>query len=76
MMAVRTVEASMQTKVDVEASLLERAMKVTGGKSERDTVEQALRAAIDRGERQKALEALRGAGWNGNLDEIREGWNG
>ncbi|WP_412178965.1 type II toxin-antitoxin system VapB family antitoxin [Rhizobium sp. TRM95796] len=41
----------MQTKVDVEASLLERAMKATGGKSERDTVEQALRAAIDRGER-------------------------
>ncbi|MDH6267074.1 Arc/MetJ family transcription regulator [Rhizobium sp. SG_E_25_P2] len=51
MMEMQTGEASMQTKVDVEASLLERAMKATGGKSERDTVEQALHAAIERSER-------------------------
>jgi Arc/MetJ family transcription regulator len=72
----RRSEAKMRTKVDVEATLLERAMKATGGKSEMDTVEAALRAVIERGERRQALENLRGAGWNGNLDEIREGWNG
>jgi Arc/MetJ family transcription regulator len=66
----------MRTKVDVEAELLERAMTATGSKSERATVEAALRAAIERGERRQALKELRGSGWNGDLDEIRQGWNG
>ena len=63
----------MRTNIDIDEELLERAMKATGNKTKRSTVEQGLRELVRERELRDALESLQGIGWEGNLDEMREG---
>jgi Arc/MetJ family transcription regulator len=64
----------MRTNIDIDDRLLEEAMKVTGQKTKKATVEEALRLVVKRAGQRQALEELRGMGWEGNLDEMRNGW--
>lgn len=66
--------AAMRTNIDIDDKLLARAMKASGQSTKRATVEEGLRVLVRLGEQKKALESLRGLGWEGDLDEMREGW--
>ena len=69
-----TLERAIRTNIDIDDRLLEEAMKVTGQKTKKATVEEALRLVVKRAGQRQALEELRGMGWEGNLDEMRNGW--
>ena len=64
----------MRTNIEIDDELLARAMKVSGLSTKRATVEEALRLLVRLRERVDAFNQLRGLGWEGNLDEMREGW--
>lgn len=63
----------MRTNIDIDDELLVKATDALGTTTKKATVEEALRRAIQSHERRKAIEELRGIGWEGNLDEMREG---
>ena len=65
----------MRTNIEIDEHLMEQAMKATGESTKRATVEAALRKVIAISEQKAALEALRGAGWEGDLDEMRTDWS-
>ena len=63
-----------RTKVDVDAALVERAMRLTGVGSKREAVEIALRRLIDRAKLYKRILALRGqlTSWEGDISAWRK----
>ena len=63
----------MRTNIDVDDELLAEAMKVTGQKTKKATIEEALRRVTRNARLKRAIENMRGIGWEGNLDEMREG---
>lgn len=63
----------MRTNIDIDDRLIRKAMKATGQHTKKATVEAALRKGIAISEQMAAFEALRGAGWDGDLDEMRKG---
>lgn len=63
----------MRTNIDIDDALLADAMKASGLPTKKATVEEALRSFVQMKERVRAFEELRGIGWEGNLDEMREG---
>jgi Arc/MetJ family transcription regulator len=63
----------MRTNIDIDDRLLKEAMKATGQKTKKATVEEALREIVKITGQRQALEELRGMGWEGDLDEMREG---
>ena len=65
----------MRTNIDIDDELLAKAMEATGASTKKATVEEALRRLVQSHERRKAIAELRGIGWEGNLDEMREGRN-
>lgn len=62
----------MRTNIEIDDSLLRRAMKVTGAPTKRAAVEAALRITVQLHRQGEALQKLWGMGWEGNLDEMRE----
>ncbi len=61
----------MRTNIEIDDTLMERAMKATGLKTKRATVEEALRR-MTQIEAQKDILKLRGKiNWVGDLDEMR-----
>ena len=64
----------MRTNIEIDDKLLARAMKASGHSTKRATVEEGLRLLVRLGDQKEALEALRGLGWDGDLDEMRQGW--
>jgi Arc/MetJ family transcription regulator len=61
----------MRTNIDIDDSLLEEAIKLTGSKSKKEMVNRALEELI-KTEKIKKLRSLRGkVKWEGNLDEMR-----
>ncbi|MBN9073820.1 MAG: type II toxin-antitoxin system VapB family antitoxin [Rhizobiales bacterium] len=64
----------MRTNIDIDEKLIAAAMKATGLNTKKATVEEALRRIIQEDRRKRALENLAGIGWEGDLDEMREGW--
>jgi Arc/MetJ family transcription regulator len=64
---------TMRTNIDIDDRLLKEAMKATGQKTKKATVEEALREIVKITGQRQALEELRGMGWEGDLDEMREG---
>ena len=64
----------MRTNIDIDEKLIVAAMKATGLNTKKATVEEALRRIIQEDRRKRALENLAGIGWEGDLDEMREGW--
>ena len=63
----------MRTNIDIDDELMAEAMKVTGQKTKKATIEEALRRVTRNARLKRAIENMRGIGWEGNLDEMREG---
>jgi Arc/MetJ family transcription regulator len=63
----------MRTNIDIDDELLSQAMAAAGLSTKRATVEEGLRLLVRVREQAKALAELRGLGWEGDLEEIRQG---
>ena len=68
-----THEARMRTNIDIDDALLTEAMSVMGLSTKKAAVEEALRRVVLRHRRLAALDDLTGLGWEGDLDDMREG---
>jgi Arc/MetJ family transcription regulator len=64
----------MRTNIEIDDDLLAQAMTATGQKTKRATVEEALRTVVRIRAQVEAFHNLEGAGWEGDLDEMRLGW--
>lgn len=63
----------MRTNIEIDDELLSQAMAATGLSTKRATVEEGLRLLVRLRDQVRALAELEGLGWEGNLDEMREG---
>ena len=63
----------MRTNIDIDDKLLAQAMTATGLPTKRATVEEALRMLVRLRKQAKTLVDLKGLGWDGDLDEMRQG---
>jgi Arc/MetJ family transcription regulator len=63
----------MRTNIEIDDELLSQAMKAAGTSTKRATVEAGLRLLVRVRKQMEALEDLTGLGWEGDLDEMREG---
>ena len=63
----------MRTNVDIDDALLAEAMKATGQTTKKGTIEEALRRVSRVQRLRDAIENMRGMGWEGDLDQMREG---
>ena len=64
---------AMRTNIEIDDKLLSDAMKASGLATKRATVEEGLRLLVRLRSRTKSFEELRGIGWEGDLDQMREG---
>ena len=64
---------SMRTNIDIDDKLMAEAMVATGLPTKKATVEEALRWVIRNHRLKQGIEELRGIGWEGDLDEMRQG---
>lgn len=64
----------MRTNIDIDEELLRDAMDALGAKTKKAAVEEALRRAVLSDRRRQALKELWGIGWDGDLEELRNGW--
>lgn len=62
----------MRTNIDLDETLIEQAMIVTGLRTKKATIEEALRLIIRAHRQRQAIEDLRGLGWDGDLAGMRE----
>lgn len=63
----------MRTNIEIDDALLSRAMKAAGLSTKRATVEEGLRLLVQVREQSRTLSRLKGLGWEGDLEEMREG---
>ncbi len=63
----------MRTNIEIDDTLLSRAMTVSGLKTKRATVEEGLRLLVRIRGQVRALASLKGLGWEGDLDKMRRG---
>ena len=63
----------MRTNIEINDALLTRAMAASGLTTKRATVEEGLRLLVRIRAQVKALANLKGIGWEGDLDEMRQG---
>ena len=63
----------MRTNIEIDDTLLSRAMRAAGLTTKRATVEEGLRLLVRVRRQAKALKDLKGLGWDGDLDEMRQG---
>ena len=63
----------MRTNIELDDKLMAEAMAASGQKTKKATVEEALRALVRRHRQNKAIASLAGVGWDGDLDDMREG---
>ena len=64
----------MRTNIEIDDGLLEKAMTATGLKTKKATIEEALKRLVKNHQLHRAIEDMRGLGWEGDLDEMRRGW--
>ena len=69
------METVVRTNIDIDDELLARATEALGTLTKKATVEEALRQVVKDYEGRKAIAELRGLGWEGDLDEMRQGRN-
>ncbi|HEX3672944.1 MAG TPA: type II toxin-antitoxin system VapB family antitoxin [Rhizomicrobium sp.] len=62
----------MRTNIEIDDTLLSRAMTASGLATKRATVEEGLRLLVRVRRQTKALADLKGLGWEGNLGEMRQ----
>jgi Arc/MetJ family transcription regulator len=63
----------MRTNIDIDDGLIAEAMEATGLTTKKATVEEALRRVVLHHRRRNAVVDMSGLGWEGDLDEMREG---
>ena len=63
----------MRTNIEIDDELLSQAMTAAGLSTKRATVEEGLRLLVRVHEQARALSELKGLGWEGDLDEMRQG---
>jgi Arc/MetJ family transcription regulator len=63
----------MRTNIEIDDELLSQAMAATRLPTKRATVEEGLRLLVRLHEQTAALAELKGLGWEGDLDEMRQG---
>ncbi len=63
----------MRTNIEIDDVLLSQAMAAAGLPTKRATVEEGLRLLVQVRRQTEALAALKGLGWEGDLDEMRQG---
>ncbi len=63
----------MRTNIEIDDALIARAMKASGLVTKRAAVEEGLRLLVRVREQAEALKLLKGLGWEGDLDEMRQG---
>jgi Arc/MetJ family transcription regulator len=63
----------MRTNIEIDDALLAKAMTATGLATKRATVEEALRLLVQVRGQAGALDDLAGLGWEGDLDQMRQG---
>lgn len=62
----------MRTNIEIDDTLLSRAMAASGKTTKRATVEEGLRLLLRVRRQAKALADLKGLGWEGDLDRMRQ----
>jgi Arc/MetJ family transcription regulator len=65
----------MRTNIEIDDELLTKAMKAAGTATKKATVEEALRQLVENHRGRQAIANLAGLGWEGDLDEMRQGRN-
>lgn len=65
----------MRTNIEIDDELLTQAMKAAGTTTKKATVEEALRQLVENHRGRQAIANLAGLGWEGDLDEMRQGRN-
>jgi Arc/MetJ family transcription regulator len=65
----------MRTNIDIDDELLTKATEALGTDTKKATVEEALRQVVQDYEARRAIADLRGLGWEGDLNEMRQGRN-
>ncbi len=63
----------MRTNIEIDDALLSQAMIAAGLSTKRATVEESLRLLVRVHEQGRALADINGLGWEGDLDEMRQG---
>ena len=63
----------MRTNIEIDDALLAEAMSASGLGTKRATVEEGLRLLVRVRGQAEALNDLAGLGWEGDLDEMRQG---
>jgi Arc/MetJ family transcription regulator len=63
----------VRTNIEIDDKLMAQAIKLTGLPTKRAVVEEGLRLLVRVRKQAQALKALRGLGWEGDLDEMRQG---
>jgi len=63
----------MRTNIEIDDSLLSQAMSSSGLSTKRATVEEGLRLLVRIHAQARALEDIGGLGWEGDLDDMRQG---
>jgi Arc/MetJ family transcription regulator len=63
----------MRTNIEINDDLLSQAMTATGLPTKRATVEEGLRLLVRVRGQVEAIAGLKGAGWESDLDEMRQG---
>jgi Arc/MetJ family transcription regulator len=63
----------MRTNIELDDDLIAEAMEATGLSTKKATVEEALKMLVRLHRQKKAIANLEGLGWEGDLDEMREG---
>jgi Arc/MetJ family transcription regulator len=69
------MEKIMRTNIDLDDDLIADAMAATGLPTKKATVEEALRLLVLDHRRQAAIADMAGLGWEGDLDQMRQGRN-
>jgi Arc/MetJ family transcription regulator len=63
----------MRTNIELDDELLSEAMATTGLPTKKATVEEALRGLVRLHRQKAAIADMAGLGWEGDLDEMRQG---
>jgi len=61
-----------RTNIEIDAELVEKAMRLTNARTKREVVDIALRRLVEKGTLYRAVRRLRGAlAWGGDVDASR-----
>jgi Arc/MetJ family transcription regulator len=63
----------MRTNIEIDHELMEEALRLTGLPTKRAVVEEGLRLMVRLRKQARTLKTLKGVGWEGDLDEMRQG---